>query len=442
MEQTAKLFEPSSSSATTAKQVVCSEMEDRERDLIRRDVGRSVLFHHSCPSPNSVMGSFDTNSSSSSAAAADNFDGASVKSSAEHTTSTLAAVLTCTISTPLTPATEKPHYYQGLHDIGGVLLHNLDYNEVMTTAILRQLCQSHLRDCVKESFADLQWFLDAVLLQVVEQCDVQVHEALLLSGVPLLSTVLPWLLTWFTHSMHDEEGASRLVDAFMASHPLLPFYVSIALLVHPVLREDIISCELDDPSSMHFAIQNLPSRIQSDWAHGKGDLYVTAQDVIETAISIMEQVPPQCLLQLVEAPERAERMGLMKSLALWTLDGESSTFTTCSPRAKMASGVPVLMKTLQHGDAVVSWRKPFGPPAVVIPLTPPPQQQQVTKRSVFQVYKRRVRNTIRSIRRRLPKSKWALFAMLYFTCVMIYGIYDWTHYMCVFYMAQLFLMAH
>jgi Rab-GTPase-TBC domain len=272
MESTAKLFEP------TAEP--CSESQDLERDLIRRDVGRSVLFHHSCPSPNSVMGH-------TSSAPPD--DTVSVKSSAEYTTSSLASVLTATISTPLDPEnpTDKLHYYQGLHDIGGVLLMNLEYNEVFTTAILRRLCQTHLRDCARDSFADLHWFLDACLLTVVNMVDEPVHEALQLSGIPLLSTVLPWLLTWFTHSIHDEEESSRLVDAFMASHPLLPFYTSVALLVHPKLRNDILTAELDDPSSMHFAIQNLPSRIKSDWLPEPMGLYVSGQDLIETALSIM-----------------------------------------------------------------------------------------------------------------------------------------------------------
>jgi Rab-GTPase-TBC domain len=268
MANTAKLFEPSTDA--------CSESQDRERDLIRRDVGRSVLFHHSCPSPNSVMGHTSD-------------DAPSVKSSAEYTTSTLASVLTATISAPLDAdnPTDKLHYYQGLHDIGGVLLMNLGYDEVFTTAILRRLCQTHLRDCAQESFADLHWFLNACLLTVVSKVDEPVHEALLLSGVPLLSTVLPWLLTWFTHSIHDEEESSRLVDAFMASHPLLPFYTSIALLVHPKLRNDILTTELDDPSSMHFAVQNLPSRIKSDWFPEPMGMYVSGQDLIETALSIM-----------------------------------------------------------------------------------------------------------------------------------------------------------
>jgi Rab-GTPase-TBC domain len=270
MENAAKLFQPSVEA--------CSESQDLERDLIRRDVVRSVLFHHSCPSPNSVMGH---------TSAPD--DAASVKSSAEYTASTLASVLTATISTPLDAGNPKDtlHYYQGLHDIGGVLLMNLEYDEVLTTAVLRRLCQTHLRDCARESFADLQWFLDACLLTVVSMVDEPVHEALLLSGVPLLSTVLPWLLTWFTHSIHDEEESSRLVDAFMASHPLLPFYMSIALLVHPKLRGDILTAELDDPSSMHFAVQNLPSRIKSDWAFEPMGFYVSGQDLIETALSIM-----------------------------------------------------------------------------------------------------------------------------------------------------------
>jgi len=301
VEETTRLFDPT---PVTAKDVsastpgCCSEEEDRERDLIRRDVGRSVLFHHSCPSPNSVM-------DSSGVYGGGGDDAASVKSNAELSTSLLAAVLTAAISSPLpmtttsTDATtttkmEKPHYYQGLHDIGGVLLHNLGYNEVITTAILRRLLQTHLRDCCKDTFSDLQWLLQSTLLPLVQKLDPPVYEAIVLSGVPIGSTILPWMLTWFTHSIHDEEGASRLVDAFIASHPLLPFYVSLALLMHPSLRTDLLTVDLDDPSSMHFAIQNLPSRIKSDWSHtttsGDGDdyiVYVKTQDIIDTAVSIM-----------------------------------------------------------------------------------------------------------------------------------------------------------
>lgn len=452
---------------------VCSEMEDRERDLIRRDVGRSVLFHHSCPSPNSIM---DLNSTSdaavgttTTAAGGGGTDADTIKTTAEDSTSILALVLQCTVSTPLTTnlsasttnsttKARKPYYYQGLHDIAGVVLHNMDYHEVVTTAILRRMCHTHLRDFCKESFTDLQWFLDATLLPLLKLCDAQVHEALVVSGVPLLSTVLPWLLTWFTHSMHDEEGASRLVDAFLASHPLLPFYVSVALLVHPILRRDILTTELDDPSSMHFVIQQLPSRIHSDWINNSSSdgneaslEIVTAQDLIETALSIMEQHPPQSLLQLVDEPERAECMGLMQSLKFWTLDQGGSTFkgdiqssfdSSC-PRAKMASGVPVLM-TNPPEALVADWRKPFGPP-LETPVPPKPSTVPVTttkQRSPIRKLQRRMRNTLRQVRRRLPQSTGVLMVLLYFTCILLYGLYDWMHYTYLYYMAQLYLLAH
>jgi hypothetical protein len=294
LEETAKLFEP-----TLLCDAVCSEEEDRERDLIRRDVGRSVLFHRNCPSPVSVVSSSAGNNHHHAANGSLLLEDQSTAKShsnnknndPELTTSTLAAVLTATVSAPLTPQQGKPFYYQGLHDIGGVLLQTMDLDEISTTAILRRLCQSHLRDAVRENFAELTWFLDTFLMRVLEKIDPQVHEAVVLSGVPLISTVMPWMITWFTHCIHEEECANRLVDAFMASHPLLPFYFSLALMVHPKFRLDIVTAELDDPSSMHFAIQHLPARIGSDWsktssAAQDGDC-VSAQELIETSISIM-----------------------------------------------------------------------------------------------------------------------------------------------------------
>ena len=69
--------------------------------------------------------------------------------------------------------------------------------------------------------------------------------------------------------------------------------------------------------------------------------------------------------------ERASRVALMKAPSSWTLDGgatSSSESIICS-RAKIASGVHVLMTTQQYLDVVQEWRKPFGPPLIVSPPT-------------------------------------------------------------------------
>lgn len=404
LEEAAKLFEPSTQ--------FCTEPEDRERDLIRRDVSRSVLFHHSCPSPNSVMGSFDE---------------ASIESKAELSVAKLAAVLTTTISFPLTPNDdEKPHYYQGLHDLGGVLLENLEYNEVFTTAILRRLCSTHLRDNTKATFEDLKWFLSSSLMKVLSMVDPQIYQAMVESGLDglLPLTLVKWLFTWFTHSIHGEEEASRLVDAFIASHPLLPFYVSIAFLVHPRLRREILTAEWDDPSSVNMAIHNLPMQIRSDWRNDS--CYVTTQELIDTAVSIMKQVPPQLVLQMVDDPDRAGKMTLMKALP--SLDtGTPDPSNSCS-RAKMASGIPVLMQQAQQAD--MTWLKPFGPPIVHRPKAQRPATLKKRLRLLSRSTAQRLRVTIRSFVLWLPQNKlnrvalaWGTFVAIFAVCRLVFDFY-------------------
>ncbi len=41
---------------------------------------------------------------------------------------------------------------------------------------------------------------------------------------------LPWILTWFSHSLHDLDTISRLFDLFLVSHPLLPLYMAAAVM--------------------------------------------------------------------------------------------------------------------------------------------------------------------------------------------------------------------
>ena len=37
---------------------------------------------------------------------------------------------------------------------------------------------------------------------------------------------LSWVITWFGHVIQDSALVTRLVDVFLASHPLMPIYVS------------------------------------------------------------------------------------------------------------------------------------------------------------------------------------------------------------------------
>ena len=249
-----------------------------EVDLIGKDVGRSVIFRFRNNERDDW--SVATPSGQSSEEEVHKFDTVCCDR--------LAQVLERTI---LEPMAGNWHYYQGLHDIAGVLLHNMDYDVKKSTNILRRVCQSHLRDALRENFKSVTWLLDVLFLPLIEQMEPHVHYALLVSEVEMSNVCLPWLITWFTHDIHDHVVAGRMLDAFVAGHPLLPFYVAVALLTHPVLKHRILNADAANDSIFPI-LKQLPFGIVSDTATPVEDEHehattVVAQELIEDALSIM-----------------------------------------------------------------------------------------------------------------------------------------------------------
>merc|ERR1719464_1293498 len=98
--------------------------------------------------------------------------------------------------------------------------------------------------------------------------DAPVAEAFSEAGCEELHFAVPWVLTWFAHSLprlHDQ--VMRLFDCLLASHPSMILYFSAALLLQH--RELILRTERDMPE-MVTAIQGLPlDRLDVDgWAAG------------------------------------------------------------------------------------------------------------------------------------------------------------------------------
>ena len=251
---------------------------NNDLDIIRKDVQRSSMFR--CQS---VAGSIVKGEQQS-----------------DLLQEKLTAVIYAAVSTPAVAGKGKPSYYQGLHDIAFVLLFNLNYDEVTTVAVLRKLLQTHLQDATRKDFGNVLFLLDAVLMPFLQSLDPQVYQALIEADVPLSNAIMPWLITLFAHPVQDQAVASRLMDAFVTSHPLLPFYVAVALLVHPSLRSSILEAAYD-PCMMHMTIQGLPAQMKNDFEAPAtdGNELITAQTILDAAMDIMRQHPPQSLLQLV-----------------------------------------------------------------------------------------------------------------------------------------------
>jgi Rab-GTPase-TBC domain len=201
----------------------------------------------------------------------------------------LVSVLSAALSTPLDKCQEKPCYYQGLHDVAFVLLFNLNYDEGKAAAVLRKLLQTHLQDATKKDFSNVTFVLDTVLMPLLHTLDPEVYQAVVECDFSLDNAILPWLITLLAHPVKDTAVASRLIDAFIANpHPMLPFYFSVALLTHPVLRQQILAAAYD-PAMMHMTIQGLPGQLKNDLSSPMSaqEVFVTAQDIVDSALATM-----------------------------------------------------------------------------------------------------------------------------------------------------------
>jgi hypothetical protein len=250
-----------------------TEAHEASVDLIRRDVGRSVVFR------------YNNNSNSDDEPA-----------TPSYASERLGQVLEDTIQAGIGQG-QGLHYYQGLHDVAGVILHNLDYQAISATSILQRLGQSHLRDALRENFGNITWLLSVLLLPLVESIEPNVHYMLQITEVELANVCLPWIITWFTHDIYNPQTAGRLVDAFVAGHPLLPLYVSVALLTHPILKQRIVANTdtdfSDDPASMFVLVKQLPQLIVADYSEDailpkeEGGPGVPVQELLDDALTIL-----------------------------------------------------------------------------------------------------------------------------------------------------------
>jgi hypothetical protein len=241
------------------KKTCCSSVAlDSSLELIKRDVGRSVVFHYH------------------------KFHQSQLPSNGSDL---LAQVLNDTLETE---ADEELHYYQGLHDIGSVILHQVDWNPIVATQIMKKLAKSQLRDAMMSSFGNIHFLIRLFLLPLLEQVEPHVHDQL--SQVELTTVCLPWIITWFTHDIYHPETAGRLVDAFLAGHALLPLYFSVALLSHPYLKNELLYNEdPDDVASMFCLVKKLPMRIApDDYTYStQRQRNIPVQELLEDALAIL-----------------------------------------------------------------------------------------------------------------------------------------------------------
>lgn len=218
-------------------------------------------------------------------------------------------------------------YYQGFHDVGSIVLSALggvttsppplgpggvadagvyddgdgdDDARLRTTThatassmgldlacrVLLRISRSHLRDAMRSNFRTLQVALKLVVMPLAAAFDPELHSHLHDCEMEPYFC-LSWVITWFSHDVRDTRLVKRLYDFFIASHPLMAVYVSVAMMIHPLNRIEVLGADCDF-ACVHHALADLPKNSSNvGWrylpgvgggdTHGNGG-YVTGED--------------------------------------------------------------------------------------------------------------------------------------------------------------------
>jgi len=190
--------------------------------------------------------------------------------------------------------TERMRYYQGYHDISCIFLSVLDggsslsnhgimlehdrNSEVnlsnsaletsyklgmgLTSQVLLQVSKSHFNDAMKENFNKLSEALQLIIMPLFGVLDSEMHAFLAKADIQPFFAI-SWIITWFSHNIRDTALVKRLFDVFIVSHPLMPIYMSIAMVLHPVNRDEVLNTECDF-ASVHNTLSWLPHNSCND----------------------------------------------------------------------------------------------------------------------------------------------------------------------------------
>lgn len=140
-------------------------------------------------------------------------------------------------------------YYQGFHDILLTLL-LVTESEETSLCMAESLCRLELFPFLSQPMEEVEDLLQLIYV-VVYQVDGDL-EAYLRRAQLGTTFALSWLITWFAHSVDDYATVTRLYDLFLATHPLMPLYLSASILL---LRSRELQEEMEgDMPTLHSAL--------------------------------------------------------------------------------------------------------------------------------------------------------------------------------------------
>ncbi|KAG7178229.1 TBC1 domain family member 20-like [Homarus americanus] len=151
----------------------------------------------------------------------------------------------------------------GFHDVAITFL--LVMGEDVGFEMVETLSITHLSEFMRPTMEKTTYYL-TYLYPILHRANEKLYQFLIDSGVGTVFC-LPWLITWFAHTLSDYRNVVRLYDFFLASPYLMPMYIAAAIVL--LKKEDV-------PDSLPF------------------------EDILVAARKLYEEYPPDTLQEEVE----------------------------------------------------------------------------------------------------------------------------------------------
>ena len=162
------------------------------------------------------------------------------------------------------------HYTQGFHDLCSVFY--IVCGENLGRKLSENLAKRHQRDMVRSNMNVYQFVLK-LLFPLLSLVDNELFSKFVGSQNEISAIfALSWLLTWFAHNIESFEDISRCFDYFLSTHPLMPLYFSVALIIKS--RARLIRLNEVDQAQIHQFFQ------QYDWKNINYDAIIAESDRI------------------------------------------------------------------------------------------------------------------------------------------------------------------
>lgn len=94
---------------------------------------------------------------------------------------------------------------------------------------------------------------------------------------------LSWVITWFSHVLPTYEDVARLFDFFVASHSLMPLYLTAALVLYK--QNNILSIDCDMPS-IHQFLTRVPETEE-----------LPIESLIKSSLDLFDRYPPNQMIK-------------------------------------------------------------------------------------------------------------------------------------------------